>query len=47
MYDRELTDTEVAEYKDRFVKFFSLLVEIDQRCKRGGKENEQPNKQIS
>jgi hypothetical protein len=34
MYGKELTDAEVKEYKDRLVKFFSLLVEIDQRTKR-------------
>ncbi len=34
MYGKELTDEEVKEYKDRIVKFFGLLVEIDQRTKK-------------
>lgn len=34
MYGKELTDAEVKEYKDRLVKFFGLLVEIDQRTKK-------------
>ncbi len=35
MYGKSLTDAEVKEYKERLVKFFSLLVEIDQRKKKG------------
>ncbi|GEM_PF-6760295 len=34
MYGKELTDAEVKVYKDRLVKFFSLLVEIDMRNKK-------------
>lgn len=34
MYGKELKDKEVKEYKDRLVKFFSLLVEIDMRNKK-------------
>lgn len=34
MYGKQLTDKEVAEYKDRIVKFFGLLVEIDMRNRR-------------
>jgi len=30
-YREQLTDEEVLEYKDRLVKFFALLVEIDQK----------------
>ena len=33
-YGKELSDTEVEEYKDRLIKFFSLLVEIDLRNKK-------------
>lgn len=33
-YGKDLSDAEVAEHKDRLVKFFSLLIEIDQRNKR-------------
>lgn len=34
MYGKKLSDDEVKKYKDRLVKFFSLLIEIDQRSKR-------------
>lgn len=34
MYGKELTDAEVKEYKERLVKFFGLLVEIDMRNKK-------------
>ncbi len=37
-YDKKLTDAEIAEYKDRLVKFYSLLIEIDQRNKRKSNE---------
>lgn len=30
-YGKKLTDEEVLEYKNRLVKFFSLLAEIDRR----------------
>lgn len=40
-YKRSLSDNEVLEYKNRLVKFFSLLIEIDQRNKR--KSNETKN----
>ena len=40
-YDTTLSEVEVSEYKDRLVKFFSLLIEIDQRNKR--KSNETKN----
>jgi len=39
-YGKKLTDEEVLEYKDRLVKFFSLLIEIDQRNKRKRNETE-------
>ena len=31
MYGKTLTDAELLEYKNRLVKFFSLLIEIDRR----------------
>ncbi len=34
MYGRELSETEVTDYKDKLVKFFGLLVEIDMRNKK-------------
>ncbi len=37
MYSKELTDDEVREYKDRIVKFFGLLVEIDMKNKKKGR----------
>lgn len=37
-YGKKLADEEVVEYKDRAVKFFSLLIEIDQKSKRKGDE---------
>ena len=37
-YGKKLADEEVLEYKNRLVKFFSLLVEIDQRNKRRNNE---------
>lgn len=37
-YGKKLTDKEVVEYKDRLVKFFSLLIEIDQKNKRKNNE---------
>jgi len=37
-YGNKLADELVMEYKDRLVKFFSLLIEIDQRNKRKGNE---------
>jgi len=37
-YGKKLADEEVLEYKDRLVKFFSLLIEIDQRNKRKSNE---------
>ena len=41
-YGKKLADGEVAEYKDRLVKFFGLLVEIDQRNKsKEVRKNEQ------
>jgi len=38
-YGEKLADKELLEYKDRLVKFFSLLVDIDQRNKRKSNEN--------
>jgi len=35
MYDRQLSDEEIKEYKERFVKFVGLLVEIDKKTKKG------------
>jgi hypothetical protein len=37
-YSKQLADEEVVEYKNRLVKFFSLLIEIDQRNKRKSNE---------
>jgi hypothetical protein len=37
-YGKKLSDEEVLEYKDRLVKFLSLLIEIDQRNKRKSNE---------
>lgn len=34
MYGKKLSDEEVKEHKDRLVKFFGILVEIDQRTKK-------------
>lgn len=39
MYGKKLSDEEYKEYKERFVKFMGLLVEIDMRNKKkGGKK---------
>lgn len=38
MYGKVLTDEETEEYKNRIVKFFGLLVEIDTRNKKKGKK---------
>ena len=38
MYGKQLSDDEMKEHKERFVKFVGLLVEIDQR-KRKSNEN--------
>lgn len=48
-YGKKLTDAEVMEYKNRLVKFFALLAEIDQRNKRERRKNEQelPNKKTN
>ena len=35
-YGKEISDTEAEDYKNRFVKFVSLLVEIDQKNKKKG-----------
>ena len=41
LYNKKLTNSEALEYKSRLVQFFSLLIEIDQRNKKGGhKQNE-------
>jgi len=37
-YDKRLTDEELLEYKDRLIKFFALLIEIDQKNKRKNNE---------
>jgi len=37
-YSKKLADKEVVDYKDRLVKFFSLLIEIDQRNKKKSDE---------
>lgn len=36
---KNLTETEVLEYKKLLIQFFSLLIEIDQRNKRGSNGN--------
>lgn len=38
-YGKQLTEAEVLAYKDRLVKFFDLLIQIDQRIKRESNEN--------
>lgn len=38
LYGKELTEAEVLEYKQKLVRFFSLLMEIDQRNKRSSNE---------
>jgi len=40
-YGRNLTEKEFLEYKNRLVKFFSLLMEVDR--KNEGKRNETKN----
>ena len=40
LYGKELTEAEVLEYKQKLVRFFSPLMEIDQRNKRGSNEAE-------
>lgn len=41
LYEKELTEAEVLEYKQKLVSFFSILIEIDQKNKRkGGIEHE-------
>lgn len=34
MYGKKLSDEEIKEQKDRLVKFFGLLVEIDMKNKK-------------
>lgn len=48
-YRKELTITELCEYKDRLTQFFSLLIEIDQRNKQERRKNEQkfPDKETA
>jgi len=38
-YGKQITDPEAIEYKERLVKFFALLMEIDQRNKKKNNEN--------
>ena len=35
LYGKKLTEAEVLEYKQKLVRFFSLLIEIDQQNKKG------------
>lgn len=35
MYGKQLSDEEIKEYKERFIKFMGILVEIDQKTKKG------------
>jgi len=37
-YGKKLSAEEVMKYKNRLVKFFALLIEIDQRGKRKSNE---------
>jgi len=39
-YGKQITDQEAIEYKERLVKFFALLMEIDQKNKRKEGKNE-------
>lgn len=40
MYGKELAHEEVQDHKDRLIKFFGLLVEIDMKNnKKGGRQN--------
>ncbi|OGC51772.1 hypothetical protein A2982_00635 [candidate division WWE3 bacterium RIFCSPLOWO2_01_FULL_39_13] len=38
VYDRELSEAEYIEYKNRLIKFFSLLMEVDQQQKKKSHE---------
>lgn len=40
LYGTKLAETEVLEYKNRLVKFFNLLIEIDQKQRKGVLRNE-------
>ena len=37
-YGKKLAESEALDYKNRLVKFFSLLIEIDQRNKKKSNE---------
>lgn len=37
VYGKELAENEVSDYKERFVKYASLLVQIDKKNKKGKK----------
>ena len=40
LYGKELTEAEVLEYKQKLVRFFSLLIEIDQQNKKRSNETQ-------
>ena len=40
LYSKKLTEAEVLEYKQKLVRFFSLLIEIDQQNKKRSSENQ-------
>lgn len=39
LYGKKLSEAEVLEYKQSLVRFFSILIDIDQRNKRKSNEN--------
>ena len=40
LYGKKLTEAEVFEYKQKLVRFFSLLIEIDQQNKKRSNETQ-------
>lgn len=40
LYGTKLPENEALEYKNRLVKFFNLLIEIDQKQRKGVLRNE-------
>ena len=40
LYGKKLTEAEILEYKQKLVRFFSLLIEIDQQNKKRSNETQ-------
>ncbi|KKP92824.1 MAG: hypothetical protein UR98_C0017G0016 [Parcubacteria group bacterium GW2011_GWA1_36_12] len=40
LYGKKLTEAEVLDYKQKLVRFFSLLIEIDQQNKKRSNETQ-------